>query len=184
LLVDTPGVLIYMSVREEIQYLCDIGRLARFWPLLAVPKHRRAMYVSKSIEELLINSWDSPQQEFRWGYVLSDLTVFVRDPWITVAADPRRAKAAYMARLLPDGDEVWDVRCRDPHPGIRLLGRFAEKNVFIALTWEERLPLGRFESDEWKAAISRCATEWNLHFWSDPLRGNYPDDYLDGADLR
>lgn len=173
-----------MSVREEIQYLCDIGRLARFWPPLAVPKHRRAMYVSRSIEELLINSWDSPQQELRWGYVLSDLCVFVRDPWVTVAADPRRAKAAYMARLLPDGDEVWDVRCRDPHPGIRLLGRFAEKNVFIALTWEERLPLGRFESDEWKAAINRCATEWNLHFWSDPLRGNYPDDYLDGADLR
>jgi len=173
-----------MSVYEEIKYLCEAGRLVRFSPMLAVPKLRRTMYISQSIAELLVDSWISKQQEFRWGYVLSDLAVFIRDPWITVAADSRRARKAYMARLQPDSNEVWDIRCRDPKPGIRLLGRFAEKNVFVALTWEERLPLRCYESNEWKAAINRCATEWNLHFWNEPLRGNYPDDYLDGADIQ
>jgi hypothetical protein len=174
-----------MSVHpEEIKYLCDAGRLVRFRCPLAIPKERRDIYVSKSIEALLIDSWISKQQEFRWGYVLSDLCVFVRDPWISIADDSRRAENAYMARLQPDQDEVWDIRCRDPNPGIRLLGRFAGKNVFIALTWEERLPLSKFESAEWKAAISRCTTQWNLFFWSEPLRGTFPDDYLDGADLQ
>lgn len=173
-----------MSVGEEVKYLCEAGLLTRFSPMLAVPKRRRTVYVSKSIEELLIDSWTNQQQEFRWGYVLSDLSVFIRDPWITVATDSRRAKAAYIARLQPDSYEVWDIRCRDPNPGIRLLGRFAEKNVFVALTWEERLPLSCFESPEWKAAINRCMTEWNLRFWSEPLRGNFPDDYFDGADLQ
>lgn len=174
-----------MSVSlEEIKNLCEAGRLVRFTCPLAIPKYRREIYISKSVEALLIDSWTSKKQEFRWGFVLSDLIVFVRDAWISIASDSRRAKDAYMARLLPDANEVWDIRCRDPQPGIRLLGRFAKKNVFVALTWEDRLPLRDFESAEWKAAINRCVEEWNRGFWSEPLRGNFPDDYLDGADLQ
>jgi hypothetical protein len=173
-----------MSVEEEIKRLCENGRPVRFRPPLVVPRIRRSVYVSEAIESLLIDSWSSKEQEFRWGSVLSDLIVFVRDPWITIAADARRAKAAYMSRLHPDSDEVWDIRCRDPKPGIRLLGRFAAKNIFVALTWEERLRLRCFESEEWKAAIARCIVEWRSHFSSDPLKGNFPDDYLDGADLQ
>lgn len=174
-----------MSVQsKEIKYLCASGRLVRFNCPLAIPKQRREIYISESIEDLLIDSWNSREQELRWGFVMSDLCVFVRDPWITIAVESRRAKAAYMARLQPDDSEVWDIRCRDPKPGIRLLGRFAEKNVFVALTWEERLPLRNFESPEWRAATSRCTIEWNRRFWSEPFRGHFPDDYLDGADLQ
>jgi hypothetical protein len=173
-----------MSIADEINFLCSAGRVHRFVPMFAAPKERRVTYVSSDIQALLIDSWSGKAQESRWGYVRADLESFVRDPWITVAADSRRAGPAYMAQLQPPSDETWDIRCRDPQPGIRLLGRFALKDVFIALTWEERLPLKDFGSTEWKEAIARCVVEWNRRFWNQPLTGSYPDGYLSGAILQ
>jgi|SRR5271155_1715753 len=173
-----------MSIEDEVTVLCNAGKIHKVVPMFGASRERRIIYASSDIHALVIDSWSDRAQEFRWGYVRADLESFVQDPWITVAADSRRAGSCYMARLHPPSDETWDIRCRDPKPGIRILGRFALKDVFIALTWEERLPLRKFESTEWKQAIARCILEWNRRFWSQPLTGSYPDDYLSGAILQ
>ncbi|MDO8434581.1 MAG: hypothetical protein Q7S58_19465 [Candidatus Binatus sp.] len=87
-----------------------------------------------------------------------------------------------MSQLQPPRDEVWDIRCVDPKPGIQVLGRFAEKDVFVALTWEIRLQLKQFGSREWQDAILRCAIEWRRLFPTyQPLMGNYFADYISDA---
>ncbi len=170
-----------MSIEDEINALGRAGVLHELEPVFASPKRRRKVWLSSPVNSMIDGPWDTRKEEFRWGYVRADLEALIQGPLITVATDPRRARDAQMSQLLPPSDEVWDVRCRDPRPGIRILGRFALKDVFIGLTWEPRLFLKDFDSPEWTNAIAKCQQEWNRRFWNQPLMGNYPDDYLSGT---
>ena len=62
-----------------------------------------------------------------------------------------------MGLLAPREDAFWDIRSRDPRPGLRVIGHFAETDVFVALVWrprsvvfEGRLPLGEVEGPNGK----------------------------------
>ncbi len=97
----------------------------------------------------------------RAGRLRADLEMFVEGRLISVAEDPyKKPKSAYMARIDPPEDEVWDIRSRDPRPGIRVLGLFSEKDTFVALTYELREALGGPGSKEWRDARERCKTRW------------------------
>jgi hypothetical protein len=137
------------------------------------------MVVSEEINAKIMGPHNERSEEFRCGCVHADLSAFTyRDP-LVVARDPRRGGALYMSRLQPPGDEVWDIRCLDPQPGIRILERFAQKNLFVGLTWEVRLQLKQFGSREWRDAIVRCAREWRQLFPAyNPLMGEYFADYI------
>jgi len=137
------------------------------------------MYVSEEIRAKIEGPWTNRADEYRCGRVYADLLAFCyRDP-LVIARDPRRAGASYMSRLQPPRDEVWDIRCVDPSPAIRVLGRFAEKNLFIGLTWEVRLQLRDFGSRQWQQAILRCCHEWRKLFPAyDPRMGDYFADYI------
>jgi hypothetical protein len=83
-----------------------------------------------------------------------------------------------MARLFPGVDEVWEIRSRDPKPGLRIFGRFAERNVFVALNWSDRTSLGPQGSREWATAIRTCKAEWRKLFATyEPISGMPLDDY-------
>jgi hypothetical protein len=171
-----------MSISGEINTLCIEGYLHRLVPALPGSSVRRALYVSREINDLLSGPWTAPDQEYRWGRARADLEVFVEDQRIVVPRDSRRARSAYMGQLQPPSDEVWDIRCRDPKPGIRILGRFAERDVFIALVWKERLQLRDFGSREWRDAILECKTNWQHLFHAyQPMTGNYPHEYISDA---
>ncbi len=63
--------------------------------------------------------------------------MFIAGKVISVGWDPmKKGVSAFMARLAPVEDEVWDIRSRDPSPGIRVLGSFSERDVFVALLWQ------------------------------------------------
>jgi hypothetical protein len=170
-----------MSISDEIKVLVDGERLFRLRPIVLPPRHNeiRQMYVSEEVNARITGPWADGPDEFRCGKAHADLLAFTyRDP-LVIAKDPRHGGSSYASRLQPPGDEVWDIRCVDPAPGIRVLGRFANKNVFIGLTWEIRLNLKDFDSREWRDAIVRCGREWRLLFPAyDPLMGEYFADYL------
>jgi hypothetical protein len=48
------------------------------------------------------------------------------------------------ARVHPVKAEFWSIRVTAPEdtPGIRVLGAFADKDKFIALTWDYREDMG------------------------------------------
>lgn len=176
--------LTYMAIRDEIKVLERDSRLFRLRPPTLLPDQRekREIYVSEEINAKILGPWSDKSEEYRSGKVHADLLAFTYKHMMVVARNPRQGGASDMSRLVPPDREVWDIRCIDPKPGIRILGRFAEKNLFIGLTWEIRLYLKNFGSREWRNAIVKCVREWSLLFPAySPLMGNYFDHYLTDA---
>ena len=170
-----------MSIRDELNDLCAASRLYRLRLILRV-QERREIYVSEEINSRILGPWDDKPDEYRCGRAYADLLAFIYRNPIVVARNPRQGGSSYTSRLMPPRDEVWDIRCVDPEPGIRVLGRFAEKDVFIGLTWEIRLRLKHFDSREWRDAILRCGTLWRQLFPAyPPLMGDYFADYISDA---
>jgi hypothetical protein len=171
-----------MSIQDEIINLCDNKRLYRLAPEYQIERERRIMYLSRDLFALVVGpEWVSQEQEFRWQSVRADLDWFIQARVLLVPADSQHGGDSHLSQLKPPDVEVWDIRCRDPEPGIRVLGSFADKDVFVALTWELRNPLGAFGSKEWEAAVRRCKETWHSLFHAQPKMGNYPDDYITNA---
>lgn len=120
----------------------------------------RQMYVSEEIHGLLVGPWAEPEWEERFNYLRADLDRFIEGSLIPIAREPYKGKTSYMLRLQPPADEVWEIRSRDPEPSIRVFGRFAEKDIFIALTWALRADLKHPGSREWRDASVGCKTDW------------------------
>src|SRR5699024_4113055 len=95
----------------------------------------------------------------------ADLDFFTEGGELAIAEAPfGKSRTSYLARVAPVEDELWDIRSRDPRPGIRVLGAFAERDVFIALVWDHRSTLGGAESREWRDFILRGKTAWRTLF--------------------
>jgi hypothetical protein len=75
-------------------------------------------------------------------------------------------------------DEVWALCPRKPAPGWRLLGRFYEKDTFIALrAWEKSKLFGNYPK-----AAQEVIDDWNDLFGAQPpRRGHDLADYLSGV---
>ena len=104
------------------------------------------------------------------------LNAFSECSFITMAEDPFDKEArAIMARVHPIEHEIWDFRCLDPRPGLRILGCFAETDVFVALTWDYR---ENFDN-QWDEQVRRCKKEWERLFApTKPHAGKELSDYV------
>lgn len=175
-----------MSIYNEITNRIAEGRLIPLRPLMPstlglAPRH---MYLTETINSLLTGPWSNDEWEERCGYLHADLDRFVQGGVIPVATRPLSGgRSSYMRQLFRWREEVWEIRSRDPQPGIRILGRFADTDVFIATSWWHRSDLGGPESRQWRDAIVECKTQWrNLFPAYEPKSvgnfksGNY-DDY-------
>jgi len=112
----------------------------------------------------------------------ADLDRFSQGGVIPVAARPFiGGKRSYMRQLFRWREEVWEIRSRE-EPGLRVLGRFAEADVFVALTWHKRAALAGPQSRQWRDAIVGCKTEWTNLFPAYPPKSGdvnaYPADYI------
>ena len=96
---------------------------------------------------------------------------------ISVAQDPfRKPPDAMLARIDPVASGLWSVRITEPEqtPGVRGFGGFAEKDKFVALTWEYRETIIDFD-----AAVDDVITAWDELFQPyKPLKGSGLDRYL------
>jgi hypothetical protein len=75
-------------------------------------------------------------------------------------------------------DEVWALCVRRPKPGWRILGRWYDKGVFVALrAWDRHRLAGHYP-----AACQEVIGDWQHEFGGQPVhRGNSIDDYLGGV---
>lgn len=137
----------------------------------------RTMFVSREINSVVHPPWSARRNGQRLAQMRAWLDTFVAGRRISVAEDPyKKSKKAFLARVDPLRDEIWDIRCLDPVPGIRVFGRFSEKDTFIALTWEHRESINGKQFD---AAVARCREQWRKLFPAVPIfKGNKLDDYL------
>jgi hypothetical protein len=138
--------------------------------------------VSKEIDELVrIGPWESQDWKSRGFALRADLDRFV-DGSLINAVLPRKEKpyevkdAAYIRLLHPWADEVWEIRSVTTAPSIRVFGRFADQDLFVALTWSTRAELAR---PPWRNAQVSCRTEWTKLFHPYPsLTGANLHDYI------
>jgi hypothetical protein len=114
----------------------DEGRLFLLSPAISLVV--RPMFVSQEIKDLVLGPWNDPEWAIRCGLLRADLDRFITGARIPVAARPYQARSAYIAQLDQPRDEAWEIRSRDPEPSIRVFGRFAMTNWFVALTWSKR----------------------------------------------
>ena len=175
-----------MSIYTEISARVTEGRLYPLQPFMppeaGVPERR--MFLSEEIRSLIVGPWHDTEWQLRCGALYADLDKFVQGGLITVAEHPfRRGKTAYMKQLSKWSEEVWEIRSRDPQPGIRVMGRFADTDVFIALSWSYRSSLGGPNARPWRDAIVGCKTQWrNLFPAYEPISAGdddaYPNTYI------
>jgi hypothetical protein len=170
---------------DEVKRRCDEGRLHLLRTRFPSATEQRVICVSTLLRSQIEGPWDSDTEAARWGRVRADLESFVQGDIITIPKEGQWRNAAYMLRLIPPSSpEVWEIRSRAPKPSIRLFGRFAAKDFFVALLWEWRIFLGGPRSRMWRDVSVQCTTEWRGLFPSyDPASGDYPDAYLSDSFL-
>jgi hypothetical protein len=174
-----------MSILDEVNKHCLTGTLFRLLPPIVSPLRQkgRLLYVSREIHDWLVGPWADEEEEKRWKILRADLEAFVEGKRMTLPRNRDKAPPGpcHMAQLSRPNEEVWEFRLRRPKPPIRVFGRFAAKDFFVALTWAYRPELGAFGSDEWRAEKLRCAVEWEERFevrYQPLTAGSYPDDYI------
>lgn len=156
-----------MSISYEIAQMVDEGRLYLYQPFMPPDAgvNLRHIFINEEINSLLVGPWLSVEWEERCGYLRADLDRFVQGGLIPIAKLPLNGgRHSYMRQLFRWREEVWEIRSRDPQPGIRIMGRFADTDIFIALNWWHRADLGGPKSRAWRDAIVGCKTEWRNLF--------------------
>jgi hypothetical protein len=115
--------------------------------------------------------------DIRAGQLHAELDSFIGGDKIVLSMIPRNAGNAFMGILDPPNNGLFDIRSRDPRPGMRILGGFGRKDFFIGLALRERRTL--VTEQDWNRAIAECKREWQHRFHSSlPLIGAFPNDYL------
>jgi hypothetical protein len=182
-----------MSIRDEIT--ARVGetppRLYRLERALKSDPESRSMFLSGELKTLLDGPWTDQELRYRAGRLRADLEEFIKGAQLAVCLEPFAAKTAYMGRLAPIEDSVWDIRSRDPSPALRVVGLFAEADLFIALRWAprsrqvkwtEKPPLGPRDSREWRDMIGQCKTDWrNLFHPYSPVQGDNVHAYISSS---
>jgi hypothetical protein len=154
------------------------GRLRQLPHTLYGLRTPRLIYLVKEAFDDLAGPWPGdPIQAGRMGLLRADLDRFLEEDWIIVGH--RHSRHAYMKRLDPGRDEVWEIRSRDPDPELRVFGRFAETDVFIGTRILNRDYLGDENSRQWRDEIVRCGIDWrNLFHPYPPLMNRRLHEYI------
>jgi hypothetical protein len=164
-----------MSIRDQIQKLLNDGLLFCVESEMTGDDTVGAIFASKEVFDAVMPPFQ-PGEAVLMAEFRASLDAFLEGCEQTVAEDPFEKPAyALMARVAPVTDEFWDFRITSPHPGIRALGAFSERDTFVCLTWEYREVIG----EDFNAEVDRCKAEWQKLFGdTPPFKGNNLDAYL------
>jgi hypothetical protein len=139
------------------------------------------LLVNEDVNRLVTGPWEDSKEELRAGRLWADFDRFIEGRLIRIALNSpySKPKTTYMARIDPPADDVIEIRSRDPRPGIRVFGRFADKDVYVALNWEYRENLGGPQDREFDREREICKAKWLQLFPShQPISGNNIDEYF------
>ncbi len=165
-----------MSIRPILEVLLG-DKLFELASLFTGDETARTMIVSSDILAAVTPPFPDTPEGLRLGEFRAWLDNFMEGGEISVAQDPfRKPPDAMLARIDPVASELWSVRITEPEqtPGVRGFGGFAEKDKFVALTWEYRETIIDFD-----AAVDDVITAWDELFQPyKPLKGSSLDEYL------
>jgi len=119
--------------------------------------------------------------DIRAGALQAEMESYIGGDLISASLDPREAGDAFFGLLDPAADGWWDLRSRDPRPGLRVLGAMIERDYFVGLVLKTRKEL--LTEKDWELAIRECKREWERFAATllPPNLGASVDDYFSNA---
>jgi len=177
-----------MTVHHYLAEGLESGALVEVPPLYPTMVVRR-IFMTEDVARLLRGPWESPdlelsdsEWEYRCGFVRRQFDRFINGKRVGVALDPQSdAENCFFKRIHPIEDEVWEIRCRVPPPGVRVFGRFAETDIFVAMHWRLRKDMGYWGDPSWDHAIEVCRGFWGTLFASTNPKSGNTNDYVRNA---
>lgn len=169
-----------MSMHDLLVDAVERHRLFLVEPRMPSEPMNRDLYVTPEFHRLITGPWEDEEQHLA-GRLWAAFDRFVVGQRISMALNNPYEKPShtYMSRLDPTGDEVWEIRIRDPKPALRVFGRFAAKDCFVALNWAPRKDLGGPGSGEFQREIRTCLARWRQIFpHHNALTGNTVNEYI------
>ena len=149
-----------MSIRDVIkdavgQRECCIHSCQR----AAGTSARRGLFVYDKLWEVLQSPEGNEEWEKRVAELQADLELFAEGA-------PMHPK--YLFLLYPAVKAVWEIRSTGSSPSIRVMGLFAERDVFIATNFALREDLDGWQSRGWKDAKRLAGARWRHIFHTYP----------------
>jgi hypothetical protein len=166
-----------MSIRETIRDWHRSGELFLLSPAIPSTPSIRWIFTSKEVFEAVHGPWSSEKEQKNMMRARATFDAFISGQKISVRLPPSKNVTAQLAQLEEANDEVWEFRCREPSPQVRVFGRFAEKDLFISFIKRNR---DEFESNnDFLPVMEECKRHWRTFFPSyNPYRGSTADDYV------
>ena len=162
-----------MSINDSIRWRVEQGMLYPLVPKAPGTAARRSMFLSEPLWKMLSATHEDPDLEDRLGYLQADLEVFANGGSIS----PK-----YLFLLSPLRDCVWEIRSVQHEPSIRVLGLFADKDVFIATGHALREDLGGWQSRQWREVKRAARANWrSLLGTYEPMNSTKIDELVTGA---
>ncbi len=176
-----------MSIEDDVKKAVARGDL-HYLPMMDPSDPiERCIVVHSDIMSQFVGPWDGVKHEERVFELRADLEDFVKGERLSLSFTPRKHKDAYMGLLEPKDQGTWEIRARDPSPGIRVFGKFAKEDLFVAfgwrprhviLEWSEKLPMA-LSPRGWRLEINRCTTLWEeILGGHEPITGDKLSDYI------
>jgi hypothetical protein len=178
-----------MSIQVEIAARVAEGRLFPLRQMLPQSDDKRRIYVTGPVAKMLDGPWSRPSFGRRAGVARALLESFLRGDLVVGRTPPSKSVETVIALLDPASENVWEFRVREPRPGARILGRFAEPDTFIATNWlnrEDFLDPKTQQDDQrrWRDEVVRCGAVWRQLFHSyEPYVGSTLHDFISNSRL-
>ena len=151
-----------MSIREIINLWVADGEISFIAPAYDALPTVRYFFASPEVSRAILGPWETSEERTRYGRARGHVDLFITGQLIALRMPPSKSVDAHTALLEERRHEAWEMRPRNPKPGIRIFGRFSEKDTFIALTTALRENL--VTDDDWQQEIERCKKEWRKYF--------------------
>lgn len=136
----------------------------------------RGVYATQEVWDML-NDLSDTEAGARHAIARAQVDGFTEGLRMSLRMPPSKNVEAQIALMDERSEEIWEIRARDPRPGIRLFGRFAAKNEFVALTWDYKENCITQEDNERQK--DRCKQRWKSLFAElTPFQGENADDYV------
>jgi hypothetical protein len=151
------------------------GEMVVMQPALDSIPTARLVIATKEVNAEICGFWALSDHEIRYARMRAVIDAFISGSRIAARYPPSRSARAQLALLDPADEQVWEFRSREPKPGVRVFGCFAEIDLFIALCSELRENIdANFVKEK-----EKCKREWRKFFAPyQPHRGEALSDYL------
>ncbi len=161
-----------MLIHDALERAQASGTLTRFVsPVRGAPPRRVFLMTGRLMAQFdEARSSPDPKRVERWERLAADIAYFIENG---------RVSWAFMKWLEPRKFEHWELRSVRPRPSLRVFGRFAAPDMFIATHAAERAPLGAKWSLQWELEKLTCEEEWEAALPRvPPFRGERYEDYI------